>query len=43
MLNKANNSIELSLLNILHQGSLLKNIRAEQNCIIFTSDTGPSF
>ena len=32
MLNKTNNSIELSLLNILQQGSLLKNVRGEHNC-----------
>ena len=32
MFNKTNNSIELSLLNILQQGSLLKNVRGEHNC-----------
>ena len=32
MLNKTNNSIELSLLNILQQGSELKNVRGEHNC-----------
>ena len=32
MLNKTNNSIELSLLNILQQGSLFQNVRGEHNC-----------
>ena len=39
MLNKANNSIELSLLNILQQGSLLKIVRGEHNCNFFLSRT----
>ena len=32
MLNKTNYSIESSLLNILQQGSQLKDVRGEHNC-----------
>ena len=43
MLNKTNNCNDFQREQNIAKGSLLKNVRGEHNCIIFTSDIGPSF